>query len=158
MYRRYIFENETFTVGLFHEDDDSCYRFAYQANRIAVVDIPLYYYFKSTTGLMSKRTAEDFEIIKSIYEKRITFFKHRNEEVLVDGSYCRFAIVAILYYAEAVAKKYDLSYRNAAFDCVRSCLTHISKSKYCSQKDKTIIKGFVLAPKLITAIIQLLYH
>lgn len=95
LYSAHIFDNFRFKEGIIHEDDASYYIFIDRAERIAVLNETLYYYFMSENSLV-RNNKDKSTVFIEIYEERIRYFKARNNQLLLDGTYARFCLVLML--------------------------------------------------------------
>ncbi len=64
LYRRSIFETERFAEGLWYEDLDFFYRAYFAAGRIAVADVPVYFYRCNPEGFLSSFTPGRLDVLK----------------------------------------------------------------------------------------------
>ena len=96
IYSAHIFDNFRFKEGIIYEDDASYYIFIDRAERIAVLNETLYYYFMSENSVMRNNKDNKSTAFIEIYEERIRYFKARNNQLLLDGTYARFCLVLML--------------------------------------------------------------
>lgn len=102
IYSKYLFANFRFKEGIIYEDDASYYQIAYLANKLGILDETLYFYYMSDNSVMrgdKARKRDKEKYFTDIYEERIAFFSEKNEDELVFGSYLRYCLVLIFYYA-----------------------------------------------------------
>lgn len=90
-----------FPEGKINEDDATYYKFAYNCKRICILENRMYYYYMSPNSTMRNNDKPRLDFL-SIYEERISFFKEKNDEFLLQKSYERFAIVLALKYAHYI--------------------------------------------------------
>lgn len=96
-----VVKNNPFPLYRIHEDDASYYRFAYEANKVCILDYYTYIYYQTDNSIMrstDKKRDEKTDYIP-IYYDRIDFFCSKKEEELLIGSRNRFCLITILKYA-----------------------------------------------------------
>lgn len=101
LFKTSIIKNNPFPNFKANEDDASYYRFAYEANRICIIDYYTYYYCQTDNSVMrstEKKKDKKTDYIP-IYYERINFFRKRNEEGLLLGTRNRFCLIVMLNYA-----------------------------------------------------------
>ena len=54
IYAKGLFQKLRYPVGKFHEDEFLTYQLLYQANRVAVFNVSLYFYFQNEAGIMKR--------------------------------------------------------------------------------------------------------
>lgn len=74
LYKRELFSNIRFPKGKIHEDEYTTYKLFYAANKIAYIDLPMYYYFINNSGIMRNLNIEHkFHWIEAIEERNLFF-------------------------------------------------------------------------------------
>lgn len=82
LYKRDLFSKIRFPKDKIHEDEFTTYKLFFEANKIAYIDLPMYYYFINHSGIMRNLNIEHkFHWIEAI-EERNSFFKLNNLENL----------------------------------------------------------------------------
>lgn len=97
IYARHIFDGFRFREGEIYEDDASYYIFIDRADKIAVLHETLYYYFMSANSVMRNDKKDKSMAFLDIYEERIRYFKDRENQELLDGTYDRYCLVSAAY-------------------------------------------------------------
>ena len=74
LYKKELFSNIRFPKGKIHEDEYTTYKLFYAANKIAYIDLPMYYYFINNSGIMRNLNIEHkFHWIEAIEERNLFF-------------------------------------------------------------------------------------
>lgn len=74
LYKRELFSNIRFPKGKIHEDEFITYKLFYAANKIAHIDLPMYFYFINNSGIMRNLNIEHkFHWIEAIEERNLFF-------------------------------------------------------------------------------------
>lgn len=111
LYKRYIFDGRLVTEDKFFEDDFTTWKWYYAANKIAITNVPLYYYMdnqQSTMAMHKKKPNWDF---LEAYEERITFFIDSKEVDLEHCSRMQLCKAMVLTYCNphlTVGEKYKV--------------------------------------------------
>ncbi len=148
IYADHLFENNRFTEGIIYEDDDSYYRFAYEANKLALLNENLYFYYMSQNSVMRNNSIDKKTDFIEIYERRIKYFADRNEAELLDGSYNRYCLVLMLFIASSRAKKHNLKDIDRLWELYKEKYKRIKNSPYVPLKDKCMYTCFRAFPKI----------
>lgn len=152
IYSSKLFENFQFKEGIIYEDDASYYIFIDRANKIAVLDETLYYYYMSDNSVMRNNNQINMDFI-DIYNERINYFKKRNNIELLEGTYNRYCLVLMLTYSSCINSNKNKSNRKKILEIYKDNYTKIENSKYVSKKDKLLYKLFNISPKVTGKII-----
>lgn len=142
-----------FPVGRIYEDIPTVFPWLFLANKISIVDIPLYYYRINRTGsIMSNRHSNGFEMLKSLDSVNNYFMKQNLSEEGKD-KLCSLNVRHIFFrlyeFKNFKDKAYKLSFIKASFEM----LNRISPSwKKCSyfKKYKPGLKN-IIKVKLMTS-------
>lgn len=146
IYSLKLFKNFRFKEGIIYEDDASYYIFIDRANKIAVLDETLYYYYMSSNSVMRNENEMNMDFI-DIYNERINYFKKRNNIELLEGTYNRYCLVLMLAYSSCIyLNKNNV---NKILDIYKEIYKKVKKSKYLRARDKIMYKIFNISPKLI---------
>lgn len=99
LYRRELFGKIIFPKGRIYEDFATTYRLFYKAEKIAVTEEPLYYYFMSDRSITrSGFYQKKFDFILT-YEERLEFFKvHSLWEIYRNTLYSYYFALIRFYY------------------------------------------------------------
>ena len=73
LYKKEIFDNIRYPVGKFHEDEYVFHEMIYKADRIAFVDIPLYFYLIRDNSIMSNMSPTRIEDVLDALDQREQF-------------------------------------------------------------------------------------
>lgn len=105
LFRRSLFQELRYPKVSVHDDEFMTYKLLYQAEKVARIDVPYYYYYNSANSIMrtKKRRYED-NFVRA-YDERIDFFKGRGEEELMLISYREKCIRIMLFYFQCSADK-----------------------------------------------------
>ena len=86
LYKRELFSDIRFPKGKIHEDQFTTYKVFYLAKKLSHINIPMYFYFINTGGIMKNLNIEQrFHFIEALKE-RTEFFKHIDSENLYFSS------------------------------------------------------------------------
>lgn len=90
LYKKDLFQNIRYPVGKLHEDEFTTYRLLFAESRIAVTDMPLYFYFKNTEGITkSAWTPKRMDAMQAL-KQQTDFFKknsHKNAYGMISREY-----------------------------------------------------------------------
>jgi glycosyltransferase involved in cell wall biosynthesis len=98
VYKAELFKNVRMPVGFINEDDWTTWKLYYQAEKIIVINRPLYYYTYNLAGIMMGCIKVPNLRYFGAYEERINFFHERGEKDLEDVSHLRFCKSLMLLY------------------------------------------------------------
>lgn len=129
LYRKELFANYRFPEGKLWEDMYVIHKIMFQFPQIAVVEQPLYYYYRNPNGIIMQKWSERRKDIFTAYEEELfPFFKRKYPSV--------YRLAQSGYYAElttAIEKANDAGYPEDAKELKRKlrksmirfhCLTH----------------------------------
>lgn len=152
IYKRDIFLNFLFREGAIYEDDASYYIFVYRANKIAILNETLYYYYMSNNSVMRNEKPLDLAFI-DIYKERIEFFRKSGETEFLEGSIARFCLVLLLSYGGIIQ---DTDKKKYIWDLYVQGYNQIRNSKYILKRDKILFVFFRRCPNVCTILIKIL--
>lgn len=134
IYHRTLFENIAYPVGRLHEDEFITYKLVYEAGKIALMDIPLYFYRQRKDSIMGQLSEKNILDVCDAFSERIIFFQ--DEPELYD-----IAVQHLLaFYINLSTKKYRTFVRGEIALRVRELLIKCDKRKLCL---KTRLKRIV---------------
>lgn len=97
LYRRELFQDISYPAGMFHEDEFVTYRLFAASRKVAVVDLPLYYYFQRTGSIMAQYRKERLCVLNAFRES--CDFIRENIPELYREVYVNYLMnLAIAYY------------------------------------------------------------
>lgn len=96
LYKRNLFENVRFPVGVLHEDEATTYKLLYKARIVSYTPEPLYKYFQRSESIMGKSIGKRGKHLITALTDRIRYFEDLNEEELVE--YSRIALLDHIKY------------------------------------------------------------
>lgn len=99
LYQSDIVKQNRFQNYRTNEDDAIYYRYAFRAERIAVIDYCTYFYYQTPVSVMRGTVGDQRTDYIPIYYDRIRFYEERQEAQLVLGSRERFCLISMLNYA-----------------------------------------------------------
>lgn len=149
IYCSHIFKDFRFQEGIIYEDDASYYIFIDRAYRLAVLDETLYYYYMSENSVMRNDKKNKSTAFIEIYEDRIRYFRERNNQELLDGSYDRFCLVLMLNLAVSFAHGNNISDRKRLLMLFKKYYPLTMKAKTVDINDKMMFTCFWIAPHLV---------
>ena len=153
IYCSHIFKDFRFQEGIIYEDDASYYIFVDRANRLAVLNETLYYYYMSENSVMRNDKKDKSTAFIGIYEDRIRYFRERNNQELLDGSYDRFCLVLMLSLATSYAHGNNCGDRKQLWTLYKKYYHSTMQAKTIGMKDKLMFTCFRIAPHLVGRII-----
>ena len=80
LYKKTDFENIRYPVGKLHEDEFTTYRILFSHSNLAVIDQPLYYYYKNSSGIMNSAWSPKRLCSIEALNKQVCFFKSKGYE------------------------------------------------------------------------------
>lgn len=147
IYSSHIFEDFRFREGIIYEDDASYYQLVDRAERIAVLNEILYYYYLSDNSVMRTPKKEVDTLFVDIYEERIQYFSEKQNQCLLDGSYSCFCLVLMYRISQALLRGSRRDNIDWFVDLFRQSYSKIKRSRYVSGKDKCIYACFKSFPR-----------
>lgn len=153
IYCSHIFKDFRFQEGIIYEDDASYYIFVDRAHRLAVLDETLYYYYMSENSVMRNDKKDKSTAFIGIYEDRIRYFRERNNQELLDGSYDRFCLVLMLNLSASYAHGNNCGDRKQLWTLYKKYYHSTMQAKTIGMKDKLMFTCFRIAPHLVGKII-----
>lgn len=75
LYRRNCFDTIRYPVGKVHEDEFTTYRILFQQDRLAVIHVPLYFYFQNADGIMGSPWSPKRLVSIDAKREQLQFFK-----------------------------------------------------------------------------------
>lgn len=154
IYCSHIFKDFRFQEGIIYEDDASYYIFVDRANRLAVLDETLYYYYMSENSVMRNDKKDKSTAFIGIYEDRIRYFRDRNNQELLDGSYARFCLVLMLSLSASYVHGNNCGDRKQLWILYKKYYHYTMQAKTIGMKDKLMFTCFRIAPHLIGRIME----
>ena len=156
IYSTKILQEIQFQEGIIYEDDASYYIFIDRANRIAVLDETLYYYYMSDNSVMRNLNKDKSTAFLKIYEDRIEYFKERNDKELLEGTYDRYCLVLMLTLSASYSHNTNVVDRPKMLQQFKKYYSLVMKSASISVKDKVMFTCFWISPPIIGRIIGIL--
>ena len=153
IYSAHIFDDFRFKEGIIYEDDASYYIFVDRADKIAILNETLYYYFMSDNSVMRNNKKDKSTAFIEIYEERIRYFKERNNQELLEGTYARFCLVLMLTISSSVRHGNNLSDIGRFIKLFMQNYPKAMKAQGVGIRDKIIFTCFRFAPKTMGHII-----
>lgn len=152
LFRRELFDEIRYPKVSVHDDEFITYRLIYQADKIALIDLPLYYYYDSSGSIMRARRDYYPENFVKAYEERIAFFIEHKEPQLVLISYKERAVRLVLFYSQCKAQKNN---KNDTKALRRLFCEDYQKAKKApmSSKEKILLTLFYYIPGLTAFIV-----
>lgn len=155
-YSKRILEGFRFREGIIYEDDASYYLFVDRAEKIALIDETLYYYYLSDNSVMRNANKDKSTVFTEIYEERIRYFSVQENQILLDGSYSRFCLVLMLYISSGLVKGYNKKDIPRFVALFKQYYPKVMASGHVSWKDKVMFTCFNISPQFVGRIIGML--
>lgn len=146
IYSSHLFMDFEFREGIIYEDDASYYIFIDKAERIAILNETLYYYFMSDNSVMRNNKKDKSTEFIDIYEERLQYFKNKNDVALIEGTYDRYCLVLMLVYSNAVAYGNNQNDMAQFMSLFKKYYPEAMRAKEVSMKDKLMFSCFRLCP------------
>lgn len=149
LYKRYIFDGRLVTEDKFFEDDFTTWKWYYAANKIAITNVPLYYYMdnqQSTMAMHKKKPNWDF---LDAYKERIDFFIGTKEEDIEHCSRMQLCKAMVLTYSNPHLSKEERQMVKTRFD---ESFAVIASSKYIPTTFKVLFRLFHLSPMVASKV------
>lgn len=84
LYKKDYFKSVRYPFGVIHEDEFVTYKLLFQNEKIAFVNLPLYFYYVNPQGIMNSKWSEKYLVIIDAFIQQREYFKTKgNNEVLV---------------------------------------------------------------------------
>lgn len=154
IYCSHIFKDFRFQEGIIYEDDASYYIFVDRAEKLAVLNETLYYYYMSENSVMRNDKKDKSTAFIGIYEDRIRYFRERNNQELLDGSYDRFCLVLMLSLSASYAHGNNCGDRKQFWTLYKKYYHFTMQAKTIGMKDKLMFTCFRIAPHLVGRIME----
>lgn len=87
LYHRSVFLRLRYPVGKVHEDEYVTYRVLFESEKIAVIPLPLYYYFVNNQGITKGSWTPSRLDAWDAYEEQLTFFTELGDSELIHYRY-----------------------------------------------------------------------
>lgn len=148
LYNARLFNNFRFDEERINEDESSYYILADKATSLACLDEYLYFYRMTDNSIMRNTNHKKSTVFIDIYRERIEYFKNKGDSDLLNGSYARFGIVLIRFYA---SRKKDPQNENDLGEILRifkENYKNIRFDKTLQKKDKLVLRLFRRLPRL----------
>ncbi|MCX8074607.1 MAG: glycosyltransferase [Clostridia bacterium] len=101
LYKKDLFNYYRYPYAKIHEDEFTTYKLLYISNIVSYIDEPLYYYYKSTDSITTRKyNLKRLDVIEAMEEK-LKFFLEKNEEKLYN-------LTLKQYYFVLLNSKYDV--------------------------------------------------
>lgn len=160
LYKKSLFIDHLieFPVGKIYEDTFIIYRLLYAANKVAFINLPLYYYLQRRGSIMhSSFNVQNFDMLEAANETVAWVDKFEPSlDQMVRGYRLRFQITLINRITDA--KNIDEKLWGELSKTILNDSIHLKNTKYISQKHKLFIRiiGFGKIPYTICRKIYLL--
>lgn len=151
LYKRNIFDGRFVTEDKFFEDDFTTWKWYYAAKKIAVTNVPLYYYMdnqQSTMAMHAKKPNWDF---LDAYYERINFFIGTKEEDLEHCSRMQLCKSMVLSYSNPHLSKEERQMVKSRF---AESYSVIASSKYIPTKYRILFRLFHHIPMLASKVVE----
>lgn len=148
IYSAQLFVDFRFQEGIIYEDDASYYIFVDRAERLAVLNETLYFYYMSENSVMRNNKKDKSTAFVGIYEDRIQYFKQRKNRELLDGSYDRFCLVLMLSLSASFAHGNNIGDQRRLLALFKKYYPLAMGAKVIGLKDKMMFTAFRIAPHL----------
>ena len=106
LYRREHFRSIRYPFGKINEDEFVTYQILFPAQRIAVIQAPLYNYYVNPTGIMQSRQGRLREDKFEAFEQQIRYFKKNGFK---DACRCQVRMYLLIVYKKIQALSNELS-------------------------------------------------
>lgn len=155
LYSNNVIKNIIFPEGLINEDDFTTWKYYYNANKIAVISRPLYYYTINPNSIVSQQKRKPNLKYFDAYRERIDFFKEKKEPELEAVSRIQWLKSLVLITSN---KNLDKSQRKEIDKAFRENYSALNKSgyKYPLQL-RFIFKAYALSPRITGIITRRIY-
>lgn len=153
IYKRSIWQELRFKEGIIYEDEDIYYKCLYNASKLAVLREKMYFYRMSEDSIMrNDKPVKSLGFI-NIFEDRIKFFKEKNEQIYVEGSYVRFCLSVMLFLSKAKVYEHNTEDWNDLWNLYKELFNKVMKLRNVSMADRTIFMLYRVFPNIIGKII-----
>lgn len=105
LYEKSTFTKLRFPVGLIHEDEFITYKLLFATDKIALIEAPLYYYFRNPTGIMGVKWSPKRLSLLDAYKERLSFLRSRNLKKAYKWQ-AMYYYEHVLSYKELLAENY----------------------------------------------------
>ncbi len=146
LYKRELFDGVRFPEGRQHEDEFVTYRLLWNADTVAVCELPLYFYRQRAESIMGQGFDERSLDAMEALEERVVFYREQGEErlaVLTQATLCHRlrAIKSTLEHLPAEQSKKWLDTMNNAY-------RQVMDSSEVSQHKKLALRTQMISPRL----------
>lgn len=157
LYKKEIFQNNSviYPINRRHEDDATTYKLYYYSNKIVYCNIPLYYYYQSSTSFMGQKYhAQRLDILLALKETE-EFVKENNidlnQEVKFNELLRLLTVLNSMVDTKCIDKK--------VFEDIRTIIKKDKevylKNPYLDAKHKVAVKSLIFSRKLYIIIRKL---
>lgn len=145
LYKRSVLADLYFPVGKLNEDEFFTYKVAYQAEKIAILEDALYYYFQRNGSIMRNDNPQIKMFFVEACQERILYFSDKEENDLVKISHVDFALKAMVCYIKN--RNLTLSTKRYLYAI---CKNNMKKGRNAKGyiKEQILINVFLLFPRI----------
>lgn len=104
LYRSDVFQQIRYPEGKYHEDEYVTYKLLFSREKLAILQLPLYYYFQNPCGISSMDYLKRFPDIQEAFQNQLVFFHENHFEKAYQS--------AVEKYAEALSNMLWASHRS----------------------------------------------
>ena len=119
LYKRELFENIKYPIGVLHEDEATTYKLLYESSIVSYTPKPYYYYFQRDNSIMAEKVSERNDQFLEALRNRVIYFEEKSEKDLIEHS--RISLLEGIKYG----------YRNEGSKSRKSALTKEYDKNLC---------------------------
>lgn len=98
LYKKFLFEDVRYPVGMIHEDEGTTYKLVYKAPIVTCISVVLYGYYKNDNGIMNSKFNKKRLDIIPIQQAKIDFFKSKKEQMIYEIEMKRYCNIILKNY------------------------------------------------------------
>ena len=86
LYKKELFTNVRFPVGVVHEDEATTYKLLYTAKIVSYTPLTFYKYYQRSEGIMGGNLTGRYDFLLNILRERMLYFQEKKEVCLAQHS------------------------------------------------------------------------
>jgi glycosyltransferase involved in cell wall biosynthesis len=154
LYKSNLWSDIRFPIGKYYEDDFTTWKLYYKARQIALINIPLYYYFINQNSTMQKNIKTVKMDFVDAYIERLDFFSKKGEKQLYNISKERLCTNLMLTYIGITDRKNN---KKGLDDLLRLFNENVVEILWCldiSLKTRIFYRLFKAFPQICMFFVQ----
>lgn len=151
LYESKLFRDERFAYGKIYEDEDMTYKLVYKAQNVALTENKLYYYYQRSGSTMKNKNLFLSTDFIPIFEKRIRFFKDRDNDLYKIAKEV-YGLSLIRFYVKCCSDSNNMNDKDNLIYRFNVLFEETAYEAEISTRTKFIFRTFKLSPRYFAKI------